>query len=126
MKLKHEVVYAIFPTTKKSLYTTNYESENSFNVLYFAFIREEHLPNILTIKAVKNSTEIDVPLVLMPKHFYRAEVEGIGIFYFSVDNTKDVFVEENGDKLSLLTPINEDFFESACRNHRFFFIGNEG
>lgn len=125
MKLKHEVVYAIFPTTKKSLYTTNYESENTFNVLYFAFIREEYLPNILTIKAVKNSAEIDVPLVLMPKHFYRAEVEGIGIFYFSVDNTKDVFVEENGDKLSLLTPINEDFFESACRNHRFFFIGNK-
>ena len=58
-------------------------------------------------------------------HFYRSEeISDIGVFYFEVIN-ENFFYYKNGEKnlLSLLSPVNNDRFEWACKEHRFFFVG---
>ena len=69
--------------------------------------------------------ELDVELYLMKNHFYRSEeISDIGVFYFEVIN-ENFFYYKNGEKnlLSLLSPVNNDRFEWACKEHRFFFVG---
>ena len=125
MIIEKNIVRFFVPTDNKNEYLI-FEAGNKLqNFFIFAFIRQEPLPQKLKIKAVQDGKEKFIDLVYMPKHFYRAEVGDIGIFYFRVDNPRDLIMmdEDKAVKLSTLTPINEDLFESACKEHKFFFVG---
>ena len=126
MAVTKNIVRQLFPSEEKGVFLTNDQTEVS-DCSIFAIIRiVQPYPPKLQIKAIMQKKEIDVDLIYMPDHFYRAEVPPIGNFYFSVENPDKIFsLNEEGErvKLSILIPINTDQFENACRLHRFFFVG---
>lgn len=94
-------------------------------ILEFVTLKKASLPKMLKIKAIRENKELDVKLYLMKNHFYHSEeISDIGIFYFEVIN-ENFFYYKKGEKklLSLLSPVNNDRFEWACKEHRFFFVG---
>lgn len=122
MVIEQNVVKLFAPTERRGHFKIVEDTEILSGMFFFAFIRIKPYPKELSIKAVHQNVEKDIRLKFMPDHFYRAEVPGIGNFYFSSDNPRDVYTEDNVP-LSVLTPINEDLFEYACKEHRFFFVG---
>lgn len=124
--MENNRVLFMVPTNEKNIYTPMKGEFEIKNIFFFAYIRTRPYPQNLVIKAVRDGQEEDVNLIFMPDHFYRAEVKGIGNFYFSSENPRNAeMIDEDAQhvKLSFLTPVNEDLFESACREHRFFFVG---
>lgn len=125
MSVEKQRVHQLFLSKERGIYLTSEETAIT-GMSFFAIIREKKLPQKLKIRAVLHNQEQVIDLVYMPKHFYRAEVPTIGTFYFSVNNPLNAnSVDENGQrvKLSVLTPVNIEQFEEACRIHRFFFVG---
>lgn len=108
--------------------------------MFFAFARKVNSfepPSELRIKAVRNNEEIEVILFPLPGNFYKTEIPDIGNFYFCAEpanprhtpTKKIVFEDEDRREdehvvLYTLHPVNADFFEQACREHHFFFVGN--
>ena len=147
MKLQSNTVYTFVPNPKepnlygflKELSQDQPLSDLAQFQMLFVFGRlksTRSLPQQLSIKAVHNNAEIDVTLQLLPNHFYMADVSDVGKFYFCVEavnaNTYQADTIElamgsqsNGKyvKLSCLQPVNTEFFERACIEHGFFFIG---
>lgn len=146
MKLQSNTVYTFVPNPQKTnLYWFLNEfpqgqvSDRAQFQMLFVFGRlksTRSLPQHLSIKAVHNNAEIDVALQLLPNHFYMADVHNVGKFYFCVEAVNaniyqaDTIELEMGSKsngkyvkLSCLQPVNTEFFEQACIEHRFFFIG---
>lgn len=122
-------VLQLFATSKKGLYSIYDRESTQTGNFIFAFVRPigGEFPEELYLKAVHAGQEETITLIHMPDHFYKAEVSGIGIFYFVVDYSRSNACLESEDgivKLSVLTPVNEDFFEQACREHHFFFVGD--
>lgn len=147
MKLQSNTVYTFVPNPKepnlygflKELPKKEAHSDRAQFQMLFVFGRlksTRSLPQHLSIKAVHNNAEIDVVLQLLPNHFYMADVHNVGKFYFCVEAVNaniyqaDTIELEMGSKsngkyvkLSCLQPVNTEFFERACIEHRFFFIG---
>ena len=147
MKLQSNTVYTFVPNPKEpNLYGFLNEfpqgqvSDRAQFQMLFVFVRlkstRSSLPQHLSIKAVYNDAEIDVALQLLPNHFYMADVPNVGKFYFCVEavnantyyaNTIELEMERKSNgkyvRLSCLQPVNTEFFERACIEHGFFFIG---
>lgn len=105
---------------------TKYTQDAVLGNIVFAFQFQKELPFELVIGAVHCGIYREVKLRRLPNHFYVAET-GCGRFYFVADNVSDSFLPtENGKriKFSELTPVNEDFFDKACRDCEFFFVGD--
>lgn len=126
--IKIHQLFASAEKDKKGVYGSYNEGLLFIGVSIFAIWVPDRrrLPQKLRICAICAGKEQYVELIRLPNHFYKAEVPTIGVFFFVVDNPKNMFVQaENGEKnkLSILTPVNEEFFEQACVEHRFFFVG---
>lgn len=91
----------------------------------FAIEHQKKITGKLSIQAVNGDKLIDVDLICMQEHFYRAIVPDVGVFYFMMEKTRNAYTYQDGKKISLsvLTPVNEKEFERACREHHFFFVG---
>ncbi len=119
-------ILQLFPTLEKGEYA-HYSSQTLGGNFVFAFViqKENRFPETLLIQAIHNGIEKTIPIYHMYKHFYKADVADIGNFYFMVDDSRKMcmYTENEKVKLSVLTPINEEFFEQACKEHHFFFVG---
>lgn len=118
-----ESVKLLFPTFKRGIYSDLSQKYSGIGV--FAIVRQQNPQKKLSIQAVYSGQLISVDLIYMPNHFYRAQVKDIGVFYFMIEKPRDVFMNIDCQKvpLSVLTPVNEDDFNRACREHHFFFVG---
>lgn len=93
----------------------------------FAFPRQKTLPPTLMIKAINHKLEVDVELVQIKDHFYKAEVPEIDTtFYFCVENPQNLIAKtpHGNVPLSELLPVHEETFEYACKYKKFFFVGD--
>lgn len=121
-------VLQLFATSKTGVYTPYGEESTISAISIFAigFVTRGEYPQKLRILAINEGREEYIDLIYMPDHFYRAEVPNIGNFYFVIENPRNVFTRLDGEevRLSVLTPVNEEFFEQACKEHQFFFVGD--
>lgn len=123
-------VRQLFATSKTGIYAP-YGKEYTISAISifaieYSIIQKSGYPQKLKILAINAGEEQYIDLIYMPEHFYRAEVPNIGIFYFVVDTQSKVSMRlDNNEiaRLSTLTPVNEEFFEQACRDYHFFFVG---
>lgn len=121
-------VLQLFATAETGVYVPYSEESTISAISIFAigFVTRGEYPQKLKILAVNAGKEEYIDLIYMPDHFYRAEVPNIGNFYFVIENPRNIFAILDGErvKLSILTPVNEDSFEQACKERQFFFVGD--
>lgn len=123
-------VRQLFATSKTGIYAPYSEkytiSAISIFAIDFSIIQRGGYPQKLKILAINAGKEQYIDLIYMPEHFYRAAVPNIGLFYFVVDTQSKISMRLDDNeivRLSTLTPVNEEFFEQACRDYHFFFVG---
>lgn len=118
-------VMQLFPTKENGNYKLFDGQVIYYGSSIFAIERQKKLAERLSVQAVYDNKLINVDLIHMQEHFYRAIVPNIGVFYFMLENPRNVYTYQDGKKISLsvLTPVNEEEFERACREHHFFFVG---
>lgn len=124
MQLDSNLIVQLFPTDKKGIYEQFSEQQFYYGNPIFAIEYRKKQSSKLSIQAVYEGLQITVELIHMPKHFYKAEMVGVGIFYFMMEKPRNTYMM-NGDQkipLSVLTPVNEDEFDRACRENHFFFV----
>ncbi len=116
-------VLQLFPTKEYDVYAPYGENSDTQGVFILAFAAQERLPTKLYIKAVHKDSIKEIELEYMQHCIYKGIVKEVGTFYFVVDNRQRLYLQDHSTKLSVLTPINEEFFEIVCREHHFFFVG---
>lgn len=102
-----------------------------FTDIHQAKCNEKRIYERLKIDAVCNKNVNSYILNVTQNNLYYVNVHGIGTFYFQripMHWKKNKYVGKTLDMpnkiLNELVPLNFDFFEEACKNHKFFFIGS--
>lgn len=119
-------VRQLFATSKTGIYAPEY-TISAISIFAIEVIKKGEYPQKLKILAINAGKEQYIDLIYMPEHFYRAEVPNVGMFYFMVDTQSNISMhldDKETARLSILTPVNEDFFNKACREYGFFFVGD--
>jgi hypothetical protein len=131
-------------TIQYGLLFPNELEENYYSPGYFVITREQKAEKF-SLKAVRDGEPIETVLVpdqeLGDTPLYRVEVKGIGVFVFlarplppyerwvpAPEFSEYKYIGhfeplKSHGHFWLLMPANEDFFEAACREKNFFFVG---
>ena len=80
---------------------------------------------IYTIKAVNNGVSMDYNMSLVSGYLYAVKTENYGHFYFQLVPNFSHYIGGEMEKcrLCLVKPLDIIRLEDACREHRFFFVG---
>ena len=131
MNIQSNRVYNLLPSRKPreflllhTIKEDEWQMYSPFEV-QFAFLKEGSLPDYIDVMAVHENNTKEIKLQKYDKHFYCANVENVGKFYFCVERTSIyTMIDGNKSKFSMLRPINIAFFEEACERYNFFFVGD--
>lgn len=80
---------------------------------------------IYTIKAINNGVSIDYNMISVSRNLYVVKTERYGYFYFELTPYFSQYIGKEMEecRLCLVKPLDIIRLEDACREHRFFFVG---